>query len=93
VRDGRVVSTRLRPTYRGAEKASPVTIRFTVLAGPADADFVDRLNTALGYGEQAELPDSQVRDVVITASPRFDAAYDHAHVTIGPATQEPSTSP
>lgn len=89
VRDGRVVDTRLRPAYRGVEKDSPVTIRFTVLSGPADADFIERLNTALEYGEHAELPDSHVRNVVITAPPGFGAAYDQAHVTIGPAPQEP----
>ncbi|WP_086669013.1 hypothetical protein [Lentzea kentuckyensis] len=89
VRDGRVVDIRLRPAYRGAEKDSPVTIRFTVLSGPADADFIERLNTALEYGERAELPDSHVRDVVITAPPGFGASYDRAHLTIEPAPQEP----
>lgn len=89
VRDGRVVATRLRPAYRGAEKDSPVTIRFTVLSGPADADFIAHLNNALDFGDLAELPESHVRDVVITAPPGFGAAYDQAHVTIGPVPQEP----
>lgn len=88
VRDGQVVDIRLRPAYRGAEKDSPVTIRFTVLSGPADADFIERLNTALEYGERAELPDSHVRDVVITAPPGFGASYDRAHLTIEAAPHE-----
>jgi hypothetical protein len=89
VQDGQVVSPRLRPKYRGAEKDSPVTIRFNVVTGAADAELVESLRSALDWGETVALPTSHVRNFVVTGPPGFGGEHDQAEVTIGPAPQEP----
>lgn len=89
VEDGKVVGCRLRPKYRGAEKDSPVTIRFNVVTGPADAELAENLRSALDWGETVALPASHVRNLVVTGPPGFGGVYDQAEVTIGPAPQEP----
>lgn len=69
VRDGRVDSWTLRPKYAGAEKDSPVEIRFNVVAGQADAELVESVRSALDWGESVALPASHVRNVVVTGPP------------------------
>ena len=88
VQDGRVTSTRLRPKYRGAEQDSPVTMQFTVVAGPAQPDLVERLRSAFDWGDRAEVPAKHVRNVIITGPPGFGGVHDSADIVIGPARSE-----
>jgi hypothetical protein len=89
VQDGQVVSAHLRPKYRGAEKDSPVTIRFNVVTGPTDTKLTESLRAALDWGETVELPASHVRNIVVAGVPGFEGEHDQADITIGPAPQEP----
>lgn len=52
VRDGQVDSWSLRPKYPGAEKDSPVAIRFNVVAGRADPELVESVRSALTGANQ-----------------------------------------
>lgn len=88
VQDGRVTNTHLRAKYRGAEQDSPVTMQFTVVAGSAQADLMERLRSAFEWGDQAELPAEHVRNVIVTGPPGFGGAHDSADIVIGPAPQE-----
>ena len=69
VQDGQVVSARLRPKYRGAEKDSPVTIRFNVVTGPADTKLTESLRAALDWGETVELPQAMFATLLSPGSP------------------------
>jgi hypothetical protein len=88
VRDGQVDNWTLRPKYFGAEKDSPVTIQFNVVAGRADAELVKSVRSAFEWGESVALPASHVNNIVVTGPPSFGGTYDQADITIGPA-EEP----
>jgi hypothetical protein len=93
VRDGRIVGVELCPQYRGAEQDSPVTLGFTVITGPADAELAERFRAAMEWGEQVVLPASHVRNVAVDGPPGFGGTHDRAEVVIGPAPAEPVDLP
>ncbi|MCR3748139.1 hypothetical protein [Lentzea californiensis] len=88
VENGRIVNARLRPKYRDAEKDSPVTMQFTVLAGDTQPGMIERLKSAIEWGERIELSPSDVRDFVISGPPGFEASHDSVHIQIGPVKPE-----
>lgn len=85
VRDGRIVSTRLVPKYLGAERDSPVGIGFTLSTSATDKESVDRLMSALDWGEGIALPPSSVSNVVITGPPGFGGQWNQGFIKISPA--------
>ncbi len=88
---GRVTSAGLRAKYPGADVDSPITIRFAVVVGsePADAQVSEALENALSWGEQATLPATHVKNLVVDAPHGLGHTADQAVLTIGPAESEP----
>ncbi|MFF0284274.1 hypothetical protein ACFYSW_28670 [Rhodococcus aetherivorans] len=90
VDDGKITSTTLKPKYVGAEIDSPITIKFSFVAGTSAADqsMVSALQDALDWGEVAELPASHVRNLVIDAPHGLGAKMNAAVVRVGPGVRD-----
>lgn len=90
VDDGKITGAGLRPKYVGAEIDSPIKVKFRLAVGPnpADKDLLERLRDAIEWGEEIELPASNVRDFVVDAPHGLGGAHASARIRLGPVERE-----
>lgn len=88
---GQVTSTAFKPKYIGAEDDSPVTVAFNVITAPTPAgeELRAALINTLKWGDQVELPEDAVRDLVIEAPHGLGGRFPSGRITIGAAGKEP----
>jgi hypothetical protein len=87
VSGGQLRSVALIPKYKGAERDSPITVKFNVSMGtsPADEKLKEALQDALDWGEEVHIPAENVSDFLLSAPHGLGSGGKGAAISIGPA--------
>lgn len=89
-REGRLVTTSLRPKYRGAERDSPIGGRFDIVVeSHEEQGLVESIREAFEWGEPVTIAADYVRDLVIDAPHGLGGHFERATVMLGPVEPEP----